>query len=162
VDAALAEGKKSGTTLDEQVIENFFVLCNFLYLFFIFSPAGTSFLGHSPSIFLGRSWISERCWVAVQIAPFQRWYHAYFVIQNSTELDPVPVWIRIQFVLWIQIQESKIGPPHEENIKKLWRPIFIIALYVIVLWREFNCVKSPNARQINPRIAWVIYAPKVE
>ncbi len=43
-----------------------------------------------------------------------------------------------------------------------WRPIFIIALYVIVLWRDFNCVKIPKARQINPRIAGVIYAPKVE
>ncbi len=28
----------------------------------------------------------------------------------------------------------------------LWRPIFIIALYVIVLWREFNCVKKPQSK----------------
>ncbi len=26
-------------------------------------------------------------------------------------------------------------------LRVLWWPIFIIALYVIVLWREFNCVK---------------------
>jgi hypothetical protein len=69
VDAALAEGKKSGTTLDEQVNGNFLALISFLYLFFIFSPAVKSIFGHSPSIFLGRSRFSERCWVAVQIAP---------------------------------------------------------------------------------------------
>jgi hypothetical protein len=28
---------------------------------------------------------------------------------------------------------------------ELWRPIFIIALYVIVLWRQFNCVKIPQS-----------------
>jgi hypothetical protein len=28
----------------------------------------------------------------------------------------------------------------------LWRPIFIILLYVIVIWRKFNCVKIPPNR----------------
>ncbi len=37
-----------------------------------------------------------------------------------------------------------------------------VATYILVLWRELSCVKSPKARQRNPRIAGVIYAPKVE
>jgi hypothetical protein len=36
---------------------------------------------------------------------------------------------------------------HVGNV--LWRPIFIITLFVIVLWREFTVLKSPKARQIK-------------
>jgi hypothetical protein len=59
-------------------------------------------------------------------------------------------------------QQKLISP--RKKVINLWRPIFIIELFVIVLWREFNCVKIPQgaARQINPRIAGLIYAPKVE
>jgi hypothetical protein len=56
VDAALAEGKKSGTTLDEQVNENFLILCN-CFIFFFNDSAGTSFLGIPSSFFIGRSWL---------------------------------------------------------------------------------------------------------
>ncbi len=37
---------------------------------------------------------------------------------------------------------------------KLWRPIFITVLFLTVLWRELNCVKSPNVMQRNPSIVW--------
>jgi hypothetical protein len=36
----------------------------------------------------------------------------------------------------------------------LWRPIFIIALYVIVFWREFNSVKIPQGEANKPANRW--------
>jgi hypothetical protein len=33
---------------------------------------------------------------------------------------------------------SQIGMP---NLFLLWRPIFIIALYVVILWRDFICTE---------------------
>jgi len=51
----------------------------------------------------------------------------------------------------------------KKQLLVLWRPIFIIALFVIVLWREFNCVKIPQGEaNKSAKIAGVIYAPKVE
>ena len=41
-----------------------------------------------------------------------------------------------------------------QKIMILWRPIFIIVMYVIVLWRKFNCVKSPKVRQIKSANRW--------
>jgi hypothetical protein len=44
----------------------------------------------------------------------------------------------------------------------LLRPIIIIiVLFVIVLWREFNCVKNPPRPKARQKIR-EIYAPKVE
>jgi hypothetical protein len=37
---------------------------------------------------------------------------------------------------------------------KLRRPIFIIALYVIVLWREFNCVRIPQSEANKSANRW--------
>jgi hypothetical protein len=36
----------------------------------------------------------------------------------------------------------------------LWRPIFIIALYVIVLWHEFNGVKIPQSEVNKSANRW--------
>jgi hypothetical protein len=36
----------------------------------------------------------------------------------------------------------------------LWRPIFIIALFVVVLWREFNCVKIPQGEANKSAKRW--------
>jgi hypothetical protein len=37
---------------------------------------------------------------------------------------------------------------------RLWRPIFIIAVYVIVLWREFYCVKIPQSEANKSANRW--------
>jgi hypothetical protein len=36
----------------------------------------------------------------------------------------------------------------------MWRPIFIIALFVIALWREFNCVKIPQGEANKSANRW--------
>ncbi len=43
----------------------------------------------------------------------------------------------------------------------LWRPIFNVVQFVIVLWRELNCLKTPqwDAYEFASRLD--IYAPKV-
>jgi hypothetical protein len=37
----------------------------------------------------------------------------------------------------------------------LWRPLFFIALFVIVLWREFICVKIPQGEANKSANRWV-------
>ncbi len=37
-----------------------------------------------------------------------------------------------------------------------------VATYIYSIMARIKLCKSPKARQINPRIAWVIYSPKVE
>jgi hypothetical protein len=44
----------------------------------------------------------------------------------------------------------------------LWRPIFIIVQFVIVLWLELNCVKIPQDDANKSANRFDIYAPKVE
>jgi hypothetical protein len=44
----------------------------------------------------------------------------------------------------------------------LWWPIFIIVLFVIVLWRELNCVKTSQCDANKSANRLEIYAPKVE
>jgi hypothetical protein len=44
----------------------------------------------------------------------------------------------------------------------MWRPIFIIILFVIVLLRELNCVKTPQCDANKSVNRLDIYAPKVE
>jgi hypothetical protein len=44
----------------------------------------------------------------------------------------------------------------------VWRPIFIIVLLVIELWRELNCVKIPQGDAKKSANRFDIYAPKVE
>jgi hypothetical protein len=39
-------------------------------------------------------------------------------------------------------------------IKELWRPIFIIVYFVIVLWRELNCVKIPQGEANKSANRW--------
>ncbi len=39
-------------------------------------------------------------------------------------------------------------------INSLWRPIFIIVLFVIVLWREFNRVKIPQSEANKSANRW--------
>jgi hypothetical protein len=36
----------------------------------------------------------------------------------------------------------------------LWRPVFISAFYIIVLWREFNCVKIPQSEANKSTNRW--------
>ncbi len=36
----------------------------------------------------------------------------------------------------------------------MWRPIFIIALFVIVFWREFNSVKIPQGEANKSANRW--------
>ncbi len=48
------------------------------------------------------------------------------------------------------------------NLFIMWRPIFIIVQFVIVLRRELNCVKIPQGEANKSANRWVIYAPKVE
>ncbi len=44
----------------------------------------------------------------------------------------------------------------------LWRPIFTIVLFVIVLWRELNCIKKTQCDVNKSANRLEIYAPKVE
>ncbi len=39
-------------------------------------------------------------------------------------------------------------------LMSLWRPIFIIALYIIVFWREFNCVITPRGEANKSANHW--------
>jgi hypothetical protein len=41
-----------------------------------------------------------------------------------------------------------------EKNNTLWRPIFISALYIIVLWREFNYVKIPQGEANKSANRW--------
>jgi hypothetical protein len=36
----------------------------------------------------------------------------------------------------------------------LWRPLFIIVLFIIVLWRELNCVKIPQGEVNKSANRW--------
>ncbi len=44
----------------------------------------------------------------------------------------------------------------------LWRPIFIIVQFVIVSWRELNCVKIPQGGANKSANRWVNLTSKVE
>jgi hypothetical protein len=40
------------------------------------------------------------------------------------------------------------------NMFVLWRPVFIISLFVTVLWREFNCAKIPQGEANKSANRW--------
>jgi hypothetical protein len=42
----------------------------------------------------------------------------------------------------------------------LWRPIFIFVQFVIVLWRELNCVKIPQGEANKSANRWGVLRAK--
>jgi hypothetical protein len=40
------------------------------------------------------------------------------------------------------------------KINVMWRPIFIIVLFFIVLWRELNCIKIPQGEADKSANLW--------
>jgi hypothetical protein len=47
-----------------------------------------------------------------------------------------------------------LSPTSNTSNIVLWWPIFIISLFVIVLWREFNCVKIPQGEANKSANRW--------
>ncbi len=64
----------------------------------------------------------------------------------------------LSFIFWIETMKT------DKNIctvnKILWRPVFIIVQFVIVLWRELNCVKIPQSEANKSANRWVILRAK--
>ncbi len=48
----------------------------------------------------------------------------------------------------------------KNDVIVLWRPIFIIEQFVIVLWRELNCVKILQGEAIKSANRWVFLRAK--